>query len=271
MSAVRRSARSVQPAQPKTLADALRGVATRTRIRDDGSCWVYSVLACVGLCEHAQPAPFGPMFRRQPSVRDIQLDHAVRMWLSEEAGEPGEFLRVPDYSEQRGDFMGSGGYARDAARALGVGIIEVFDESGAHGRSVLDQIALHRQLHPEQPLAIVAFSADLAPDEPTGHYEAYVLIDQPAFIAPPWLVVALAVASVENVVGWMLQSPRAVADTTSCAVEPDGSFQIDSIVAWRLCASGDKDILVRWVGWDEPTWEPCGNIPHSLVKKAMFA
>lgn len=195
----------------KTLADCLNGIAVRTRVRDDGSCWIYAVLACLGLCDHAQPAPFAATFRRQPSTRDMLLDHAIRAWLhaNETCGD--DVLRVPDYSESEErdiEFFGSYGFGKWAAVALGVRVIEVSSESPNKAPRLKQEINQHREMHPNQPLAIVAMSNDI-----DHHYEAYVLIDQPEFALPSWLADAL-VKRRSSLMAWLLTQPRNDDNTT---------------------------------------------------------
>lgn len=108
----------------------------RTRVRDDGSCWAYAVLACCGLLDHAKQSPFRAAYRADPTPRDRRLDAAIREKLSARCSasaptdkavseserlclERGGLIRVcpsavlkgPDYDGCRddGDFFGSYG------------------------------------------------------------------------------------------------------------------------------------------------------------------
>jgi len=247
------------------LAVALEGIAVRTRVRDDGSSWFYAVLACLGHCDHAQPAPFNAMFRRQPSVRDMQLDHAMRRWLFANRSVfpngrmliPANVLTVPNYSgTDNRSFFGSYGFAEWATDAFGVHLIRC-DELGGledHER-VKAHIIEHQRKFPMQPLVVVADSQDIE-----CHLEAYVVINQPRYELPGWLTTCA-----EDILSWLLLWPREYEDASSHAgAREDGTFMVDTIIGWRFAESGAKEFLVRWVGWEDCTWEPQDNVPPAL-------
>eukprot|EP00040_Diaphanoeca_grandis_P017193 m.89365 g.89365 ORF g.89365 m.89365 type:complete len:342 (-) comp26289_c1_seq1:88-1113(-) len=102
----------------------------RTRIRDDGSCWVYAVLACLGLCEHAKSAPFRKFFRRNPTKRDCDLDRLIRQHIFDHGVRGADVLKMPDYHEKRpeSDFFGSYGHPCHLAAVLNV-IVADWDEN----------------------------------------------------------------------------------------------------------------------------------------------
>ena len=38
---------------------------------------------------------------------------------------------------------------------------------------------------------------------------------------------------------------------------PDGEFEIEQL----LCSDTDETLLVKWAGYDQPSWEPASAIP----------
>lgn len=169
------------------------------------------------------------------------------------------FPTTPSRKSATLSFFGSYGFGKWAAVALGVRVIEVSSESPNKAPRLKQEINQHREMHPNQPLAIVAMSNDI-----DHHYEAYVLIDQPEFALPSWLADAL-VKRRSSLMAWLLTQPRNDDNTTDYHER-----QIDSLVAWQLTENGDgKEFLVRWVGWKEPTWEPEDNVPKALVNALL--
>ena len=245
------------------LAVALEGIAVRTRVRDDGSAWIYAVLACLGYCEHAQPAPFDATFRRQPSVRDMLFDRAIRRWLFNNRDRithpshiPDNICVVPDYSgsEDR-SFWGCHGDAEWVAAALGVQLLFCYREYDNEMEEATMFVKQHRQTFPTQPLVIVAYSEDIE-----RHFEAYVLLNQPRYELPDWLATPH-----EDITEWLLLCPREYDDDSSHpGAREDGTFLVDTIIAWQMTAHGTKEFLVRWVGWEACTWEPEENVPRAL-------
>lgn len=101
---------------------------------DDGSCWVYGVLACLGLCDHAKKAPFRSSRRAGPTERDLRRVAALRIKIYEQNQDKAfakDVLRLPKYDDEEGllEFGGYGGPEEYAALAKILNIdIAVWDE-----------------------------------------------------------------------------------------------------------------------------------------------
>lgn len=107
----------------------------RTRVRDDGSCWAYGVLACLGLCDHAKKAPFPYSYRAGPTDRDLRRVAALRTKIYEQNQDEAfaeAVLRLPKYDDEKGllEFGGYGGPEEFSAIAKILNIdIAMWDEN----------------------------------------------------------------------------------------------------------------------------------------------
>ena len=196
---------------------------TRKRVRDDGSCWVYALLAGVGLCDHtitsAAYARLKQAMIPDPSARDRAIDQTVRELLFSKHGVAFGFdeavLRAPNYemfgaeadptdAEVAANFFGSYGGMRREFPALATEFaveIALWDETAPDklkDAAALWQLAcvdgLVRELTAAQiverarapgaaPLVHVAWSDQIA-----EHFECYVDAKVgKAFVAPEWL------------------------------------------------------------------------------------
>ncbi len=84
------------------------------KVKGDGSCWIYAILAAIGLCDHQHSRT-----EQLPSAADRSRDHLCRMltvdWLQEQQykfqhdEDPDEMLRVPQYPMVDGSDYGTFG------------------------------------------------------------------------------------------------------------------------------------------------------------------
>ena len=84
------------------------------KVKGDGSCWIYAILAAIGLCDHQHSRT-----EQLPSAADRSRDYLCRMltvnWLQEQQykfqhdEDPDEMLRVPQYPMVDGSDYGSFG------------------------------------------------------------------------------------------------------------------------------------------------------------------
>lgn len=96
-----------------------------TRVRDDGSCWIYGVLAGLGLCEHAKKMPFRYDCRQNATTADRERDAAVRDRLHRYHGL--NCLKTPIYDDADERLVSFGSYGGERelsalAQLLGVDI-----------------------------------------------------------------------------------------------------------------------------------------------------
>jgi hypothetical protein len=167
------------------------------------------------------------------------------------------FLRYQITLDQKTDrFFGSYGYAEWATDAFGVHLVRCDELGGLEDyQRVKAHIMEHQRKFPTQPLVVVAHSQDIE-----HHLEAYVVINQPRYELPDWLTTCA-----EDIMSWLLLWPREYEDASSHAgAREDGTFMVDTVIGWRFAESGTKEFLVRWVGWEDCTWEPQDNVPPAL-------
>ena len=204
-------------AQAMTGYRALQAL-TRKRVRDDGSCWVYVVLAGVGLCDHAiTSAAYARRNQNMlpdPSPRDRAVDGKVRELLFSKHREAFGFdeavLRTPNYAlfeaetepteaEVKAKFFGSYGGMRREFPALAVEFrveIALWDEN-AQDRlkdpESLWQLACADgqvlQLTAAQIMERTSTKIHVAwSDQIPDHFECYVDAKVgKAYVAPDWL------------------------------------------------------------------------------------
>jgi hypothetical protein len=151
----------------------------RTRVRDDGSCWIWAVLACLNRCEHAVVS--GPV--PDASAADLEADRALRNVLHEQYGRPESILKSPNYLERGDDFFGSYGSSEEflaLAKHFGVDIV-CMNENKFHlederwsiytrnGHEFLWYPTMIQKHTTRRVVLHVAYSS-----QTDSHYEAYV-------------------------------------------------------------------------------------------------
>jgi hypothetical protein len=196
-------------------SDALEGLA-RTRVRDDGSCWIYAVLAGLGIqwVQHAKrfDSTMPEVFRKNATARDLHLDSCVRDRIHAQCKgkiELKEILKKPNYTN--GGFGGYGGleHLHELGLLLKIDII-LWDEEYLNGTSApqvgisgfhlgvsASDVVRRRQLLREGPTLVqIARSKGIE-----QHFEAYTeripenrgrsAVSRSQYEAPLWLQQAI--------------------------------------------------------------------------------
>ena len=70
--------------------------------------------------------------------------------------------------------------------------------------------------------------------------------------------------TIDNESGMIFDTPE---DPSSVAINSDGEYTIERILRHR-CQSRGWRLLVKWLGWPEPTWEPLQQLQETTALDA---
>ena len=70
--------------------------------------------------------------------------------------------------------------------------------------------------------------------------------------------------TIDNEPGMIFDTPE---DPFSVAINSDGEYTIESILRHRRQGRGWR-LLVKWLGWPEPTWEPLQQLQETMALDA---
>ena len=70
--------------------------------------------------------------------------------------------------------------------------------------------------------------------------------------------------TIDNESGMIFDTPE---DPSSVAINSDGEYMIERILRHR-CQGCRWRLLVKWLGWPEPTWEPLQQLQETTALNA---
>ena len=70
--------------------------------------------------------------------------------------------------------------------------------------------------------------------------------------------------TIDNEPGMIFDTPE---DSSSVAINSDGEYTIERILRHRRQGRGWR-LLVKWLGWPEPTWEPLQQLQETTTLDA---